>query len=76
MAISGTGRSTSRVNQNMHIKGQVQIDDKVGFHGTTPPAQPAHIADASGGSTVDAEARTAINAVLAALESLGLVASS
>lgn len=36
----------------------------------------AHIADPSGGGTVDAEARTAINAILVALESHGLVAAA
>ncbi|MCG8507085.1 MAG: DUF2793 domain-containing protein [Sphingomonadales bacterium] len=37
--------------------------------------QEAAIADASGGATVDAEARTAINAVLAALRNHGLIAT-
>jgi hypothetical protein len=39
------------------------------------PAQAAHIADPAGG-TPDAEARTAINAILAVLENAGLTASS
>jgi|GEM_PF-6286646 len=38
--------------------------------------QQAHIADPSGGSTQDTEARTAINAILAALENAGLLATS
>ena len=38
--------------------------------------QQNHITDPSGGSTQDAEARTAINAILAALENLGLLATS
>ena len=49
---------------------------KVGFHGVAPTAQAAHIPDPSGGSTVDAEARAAINAILVALEGKGLVAGS
>ncbi|MHB1334514.1 MAG: hypothetical protein ACYCXQ_00970 [Candidatus Humimicrobiaceae bacterium] len=36
----------------------------------------AHVADPSGGATNDAEARTAINAILAALEAFGINASS
>lgn len=36
----------------------------------------AHIADATGGSTIDAEARTAVNAVIAALEAFGITATS
>lgn len=34
----------------------------------------AAIADPTGGATVDAEARTAINAIIAALENAGIVA--
>ncbi|MCB9911388.1 MAG: hypothetical protein H7A46_18815 [Verrucomicrobiales bacterium] len=49
---------------------------KVGFHGVTPTAQAAHIADPSGGTTVDAEARAAINTILVALEGKGVVAGS
>lgn len=43
---------------------------------TAPSSQPAHIADPTGGVTQDAEARTAINSILVALESYGFVASS
>ncbi|MCP5523736.1 MAG: hypothetical protein H7A46_19540 [Verrucomicrobiales bacterium] len=39
-------------------------------------AQAAHIPAPSGGTTVDAEARAAINAILAALEGKGVVAGS
>ena len=49
---------------------------KVGFHGVTPTAQAAHIPDPSGGTTVDAEARAVINAVLVALEGKGFAAGS
>lgn len=38
-------------------------------------AQGAAVADASGGSTVDAEARTALNALLARLRAHGLIAT-
>lgn len=50
--------------------------EKIGFWNTTPVIQPVHIIDASGGGTVDAEARTAINALLAQFASLGLQAAS
>lgn len=49
---------------------------KVGFHGVTPTAQAAHKPDPSAGTTVDAEAPAAINAMLAALEAKGLLAGS
>lgn len=48
----------------------------IGFLGAAPVPQAAHIADPSGGGTVDSEARTAINAVLTVLENLGFVATS
>jgi hypothetical protein len=38
--------------------------------------QQAHIADPSGGATADAEARAAINSILAVLENIGLLATS
>ena len=47
----------------------------LGFYGTTPVDQGAAVSDASGGTTTDAEARTAINAVISRLEDLGLIAS-
>lgn len=48
----------------------------IGFLGATPVARAAHIADPSGGVVTDAEARTAINAILVVLENLGFVATS
>lgn len=46
----------------------------LGFWNATPVDQPAHIADPSGGGTQDAEARTAIGAILDLLEETGLMA--
>jgi hypothetical protein len=46
--------------------------DKVGFFGTTPVAQQANVADATDAAT----AITKLNAVIAALEAYGLLASS
>lgn len=48
----------------------------IGFLGATPSPRLSHIADPSGGSTVDAEARAAIGSILTALETFGLVATS
>lgn len=43
---------------------------------TTPIASRTHVADPAGGGTVDAEARTAINAILASLEAFGFHSTS
>lgn len=48
---------------------------RLGFFGATPVIKQAHIDDPSGG-TPDAEARTAIAAILDALETYGLLATS
>lgn len=55
--------------------GGITIASDIGFHGGTPISQPSAIADVSGGAVQDAEARTAINSVLAALRSYGLIAT-
>ncbi len=54
----------------------VSSEKRIGFYGVTEVAQAAHIADPSGGGTQDAEARTAINSILSALEGIGITASS
>lgn len=59
-----------------HKIGDIFHGGQIGFFGTAPVSQRAHIANPSGGGTQDAEARTAINSILTALETLGLVASS
>ncbi len=48
----------------------------IGFLGATPQARIAHVADPAGGATVDAEARSAINSILATLEGFGFHATS
>ena len=48
----------------------------IGFLGATPAARQAHVADPSGGATIDAEARSAINSILSTLETFGLHATS
>ena len=49
---------------------------KLAFWGVTPVVQPSHISNPSGGSVIDVEARTKINAILADLAELGLQAAS
>ena len=73
-----------RIGENAIVEGTLSVDgnasignatsDKVGFYGVTPVDQPATVADAAGGSTTDAEARAAINAVIDRLQELGLIA--
>ncbi len=48
---------------------------KMGWWNTTPVIQGALVADASGGATIDAEARTAINTLLARMRLYGLIAT-
>lgn len=51
-------------------------DQKLSFHGQTPSIQQSKINDPSGQATdLDAEARTAINAIIDVLENKGLTAS-
>lgn len=50
-----------------------QASSKIGFFGATPVAQQASVADATGGVVIDAEARTAINALISRIEALGLI---
>lgn len=49
-------------------------DQLLGFYGATPVDRPATISDPSGGTTVDSQARTAINALIDRLQELGLIA--
>jgi hypothetical protein len=47
---------------------------KLAFYGVTPVDQPATVADPTGGATTDAEARTAIVAIIDRLQETGLIA--
>jgi hypothetical protein len=53
-----------------------ETTQKLGFFNNTPAVQQAHIADPSGGATIDAAARNTINSILAVLETFGFTASS
>ena len=64
------------------LSGELEVDGNLnhdgsnaGLYGVTPVAQAAKINDPSGGATVDSEARTAINAIIDALEGIGITAS-
>ena len=46
----------------------------LGFYGATPVDRPATVTDPTGGGTIDAEARTAVNAIIDRLQELGLIA--
>jgi len=48
---------------------------KFSFWNATPVIQPTAVVDAAGGGTIDAEARTALNALLARLRTVGMVAT-
>lgn len=63
----------TELNASEKIDGGAELElvDGFGIHGATAPAQPANIADPSGGGTVDAEARTAIDSILDILENSG-----
>lgn len=50
-------------------------NQKIGFYNATPIVQGASVADATGGAIIDAEARTAINALISRIEALGLIAT-
>jgi hypothetical protein len=52
------------------------VEDKIGLYGETAVVQAGHIADPAGGATQDAEARTAINAILVAIENIGITAAA
>jgi hypothetical protein len=56
-------------------RGESSRTDYFGV-GKTPVTTQTHIADATGGATVDAQSRTAIAAILDVLEAFGLTATS
>jgi len=56
------------------FQNPVVFNNKIAFYNTTPVNQPDTVADPSGGATQDAEARTAIDAIIDRLQELGLIA--
>ena len=63
------------VNTTTGTKIGTATTQKIGFFNATPVVQGASVADATGGVIIDAEARTAINAIISRLEALGLIAT-
>ena len=68
--VSGGGTTGIRVRDAGN-----ELVGATGFFGAPPATQPTAVADAAGGATVDAEARTALNALLSRLRTLGLIAT-
>jgi len=74
--------TTLTVDSNTISINSLNIDignattDKIGFWNTPGVTQPSHIADPTGGATVDSQARTAIIAINAMLASTGFTAAS
>lgn len=68
VALNGAGDSAALVRVSFNRDGRVAL----GF--TTDWETQAAVAGADGGATVDAEARAAVNAVIRALERVGVLA--
>lgn len=77
LGLAGKGTGTVTVGQ---ATGSVQLGtvstDKIGTYGATPVVRAANIIAVTGGSVIDVESRTAINALLTAVKNLGLIASA
>lgn len=76
---SGIGdeiRFYTNTTENGHFDsvGDLHLENGLGLHGVSPPAQSAHIADVSSGT--DASYETAINSIIGVLEAHGLTALS
>lgn len=73
VAIGVSAASTASNRVTFASTLEVEVGQGLAVWGVTPPgSQPAKINDPSGGTTVDAEARTAINSILDVLEGAGL----
>jgi hypothetical protein len=74
-----TNTTGTLTTQTLTLAGdlvQTGADAKVGFFGATAVVKQSHIPAASGGVTVDAEVRATLAALLTALQTYGLLASS
>lgn len=63
------------VNATTGTKIGTATTQKLSVYNATPIAQGAAVADAAGGAVVDAEARTALNALLARIRAFGIIAT-
>ena len=59
----------------VELKNYRHLGAEWGIYGAAASTQPAAVGDASGGPTIDAEARTALNDLLARLRTLGIIAT-
>lgn len=81
LTVSGAGLFTVWDGGNFALGGTTgtkwgtSTSDKQGWWNATPVVQPTAVTDASGGATIDAEARTALNALLARMRTIGLIAT-
>lgn len=81
VTLERAGTGLLRLTGDFEIVGDARLGaattDTIGFYDATGVVQAASVADPAGGATVDAEARTAINSILAALRTttgVGLIA--
>lgn len=76
--IAAEGGTNGYVEFNVDASPALKLGpaaNTIGFNGATPVGQHAAIADASGGAVQDAEARSALNTLLAYLRSRGDIAT-
>ena len=64
------------VNATTGTKIGTATTQKLGFYNATPVVQPTAVTAPVDGAVIDAEARTAINAIITKLETLGLLAAN
>ncbi len=70
---AGASIRPSTTGAGLRIGGAT--NELIGFWNVTAVVQPTAVADASGGGTIDTEARTALNALLARVRTIGLIAT-
>lgn len=77
VVIGQGGASTASNRVTFASTLEVEVGQGLAVWGVTPPgSQPAKINDPTGGATVDAEARSAIQSIIDALEGAGLTSST
>lgn len=68
-----TDGSNIPLGSSLGTKIGTSTSQKLGFYNKTPITQPSGISAPSGGTTIDSQSRTAISAIINALNSLGLI---
>lgn len=64
-----------QVGKGTGTKIGTETTQKIGLYGKTPVVQGGAIADPAGGSTIDAQARTAISSILTVLRNIGIIST-